>query len=122
MVFAVAALVLAVTGLYGVISYGVVQRTHEIGIRMALGAGRRDVLGLVMRQGMALALAGIGLGLVGALVLTRAMQSLLFSVRAADPATFSLVALLLLAVALLACYLPARRATRVTPITALRSD
>jgi putative ABC transport system permease protein len=109
-------------GIYGVISYAVTARTNEIGIRMALGAERRHVLKLVVGQGMVLALGGIGFGLVGALLLTRLMKTLLFSVSVTDPLTFAGVSLLLFSVALLACYLPARKAVQVDPLVALRHD
>ncbi|HEY6806527.1 MAG TPA: ABC transporter permease [Pyrinomonadaceae bacterium] len=121
-VFGVVALLLAAVGIYGVISYSVSQRTQEIGIRLALGAKTRDVLLMVVRQGMVLAIAGILLGMIGAFVLTRLMKVLLFEVSPTDPVTFIATGSLLILVALLACLIPARRATRVDPLIALRYE
>jgi putative ABC transport system permease protein len=121
-IFASVALVLTIVGLYGVMSYAVVQRTNEIGIRMALGAQRRDVLRLVVGQGLKLIVIGLALGYVGAFVLTRLMAGLLYGVGTRDSLTMVLVAAVLTAVALLACYLPARRATRINPLDALRYE
>jgi putative ABC transport system permease protein len=120
--FAVTALLLAMIGIYGVTSLNVSSRTHEFGIRLALGAQRGDVLRLVIGQGLRLALIGTVLGLGGALWLTRFVESLLFNVKPTDPLIFTAVALVLTVVALLACYIPARRATRVDPMVALRCE
>jgi ABC-type antimicrobial peptide transport system permease subunit len=121
-IFAVVAFVLTIVGLYGVMSYSVAQRTNEIGIRLALGAQSRDVLWMVVKQGSVLIGLGLAIGLLGAYAATRVIASLLFGVTAKDPVTFAAVALLLGGVALLACYVPAWRATKVDPMEALRCE
>jgi putative ABC transport system permease protein len=120
--FAGLATLLAAIGIFGVMNYSVALRTREIGLRVALGAQPARVLMLVLRQGLLLTLIGIGVGLLGALALTRLMSSLLFGVEATDPATFVAIVLLLVAVSLVACYIPARRATRIDPLTALKYE
>lgn len=120
--FAVVALLMAAVGIYGLIQYSVSTRTHEIGIRMAIGARTGDVFRMIIREGLKLSLTGLLLGLVGALWLGRAVSSLLFGVSATDPFTFATVSLLLAAVAAAACYFPARRAMRIEPVTALRQE
>ena len=120
--FAVLAMLLAAVGVYGVMSFLVARRTQEVGIRMALGAKRAQVLGMVMRQGMATILVALAIGVVAALAATRLLAAQLFGVSATDPLTFVVVPLVLAAVAALACFVPARRASRVDPMVALRAD
>jgi putative ABC transport system permease protein len=120
--FAALAVTLTAVGIYGVVSYSVSQQTREIGIRMALGASHRAVLGLMLRQGMGVGFLGIVIGLAGGLAFTRLIAAQLFGVSATDPVTFVIVATLLILVTLLACYLPARRATKVDPMEALRYE
>jgi ABC-type antimicrobial peptide transport system permease subunit len=120
--FASLALIMTAVGLYGVISYSVTQRTREIGIRVALGAGTRETVGIVMGRGLRLTVSGVVLGLAAAFALSRFLEHLLFGVTPTDPLTFASVALLLLFVAIVACYLPARRASRIDPMVALRSE
>jgi ABC-type antimicrobial peptide transport system permease subunit len=121
-VFATVALALAAIGIYGVMSYAVALRTQEIGIRMVLGAGRDDISRMVLRFGARMSVIGVGIGLVLAFLLARTMTTLLFQTSTADPPTFSVVPVVLIGVALLACYLPARRATRVDPLVSLRTE
>lgn len=121
-IFAALATILSAVGIYGVMSYGISQRTHEIGIRVAIGAGPSDVLGMVMKEGAQLAAIGLGVGLIGTLALTRVMRNLLFGVTPTDPATLAAVVALTAAVVLLACWIPARRAMKVDPLVALRDE
>jgi ABC-type antimicrobial peptide transport system permease subunit len=120
--FAGTALLLAIAGLYGVMAYAVARRTAELGTRIALGATRSNVLHLVLRQGLVTAAIGVAIGIAGAIVLTRTLQSFLFGLSPTDPLTFAGVACLLILVALLACYIPARRAARIDPMVALRGE
>jgi len=120
--FAGIALVLAIVGIYGVMSYSVTQRTHEIGIRMAIGASRADVFKMILGHGIKLTLIGVGIGLIGAFALTRLMATMLFGVAPTDATTFGTIAVLLVSVALLACFIPGRRATKVEPTISLRYE
>ena len=121
-IFGLVAMVLASVGIYGVMSFSVNQRQKEFGVRMALGAHSPRILRMVLRQGLKFTALGLGIGVATAYALTRYMQSLLFGVKATDPLTFAAIALLLIAVALVACWIPARRATKVDPMVALRAE
>ena len=121
-VFALVALVLAASGLYGLVAHSVTERTHEIGVRMALGAERRDVIRLVIGHGLSMTIAGIAIGVGGAAALSKSLEGLVFGVEPMDPVTFATVGVMLLGVSLAACYLPAWRATRIPPTTALRAE
>jgi putative ABC transport system permease protein len=121
-VFSLLALMLAAIGIYGLMHYSVARRTHDIGVRIALGASRGDVLRMILNEGSQLAIAGIVLGLAGAAAVTRVLQNLLFGVQPHDPLTFAAVTILLMSIALLACYIPARRAMQVDPMVALRYE
>jgi ABC-type antimicrobial peptide transport system permease subunit len=121
-IFAAIALLLSAVGMYGVLSYSVSRRTHEIGIRLALGAGRSEVLKLVIGQGFKLIMMGVGISILGALALTRFLSNLLYGVKPTDPLTYVAVSLILTVVALLASYIPARRAMRVDPMVALQYE
>jgi putative ABC transport system permease protein len=121
-IFALVALLLAAVGIYGVMSYSFSQRTHEVGIRIALGAQRLDILRMALGEGMRIVVIGLAAGLVGAVMMTRFFQSMLFGIAPTDPATFVLVSAILAGVALFACYIPAKRATRVDPLAALREE
>ena len=120
--FAVLALILAAVGIYGVMTFSVAQRTHEIGVRMALGAAREQVRLVILKEGLVLALLGLGLGFLGATLVGRAMRAMLYGVPVIDVSAFSGVAVILVGAAIVACYAPARRATRVDPIVALRYE
>jgi putative ABC transport system permease protein len=121
-VFAILAIVLAAVGIYGLVAYSVAQRTHEIGLRRALGAQRTDVLAMVLRQGLVLSVGGVLAGVLGAIAASRLIASQLYGVEATDPVTFATVAVAVVAIALLATAIPARRATKVDPLLALRSE
>jgi putative ABC transport system permease protein len=121
-IFALIALLLASIGVYGAMAYSIAQRTHEIGVRVALGAQQRDILRIAVGEGFMLVLSGIISGLIGAAILARFLSTMLFNVSPNDPFTFVAIPVLLASVALLACYIPARRATRVDPLVALRNE